>query len=310
MNEHFSVLLQESINSLNIKADGIYVDTTLGRGGHSSEILKKISNGMLYAIDQDEQAIKLSRAKLNKINSNYKLIWGNFRQLKFLLALEGIFKVDGILMDLGISSPQLDQANRGFSYRFDGPLDMRMDQKQTLTASIIVNTYPVDKIIRIFRQYGEEKFSLQIARQIEKYRKTNEINTTLKLVEIIKKSLPQKILKQSKHPAKKIFQALRIYVNDELSALKDGLQQAAELLNTNGRLVVITFHSLEEKIVKDFFRSLTISELDKIERNLPIRLNVKHDFKLITKRGILPTNEEVQKNNRSHSAKLWILERT
>ncbi|AUB31879.1 16S rRNA (cytosine(1402)-N(4))-methyltransferase RsmH [Spiroplasma floricola] len=306
--EHTSVLLNESIELLNIKNNGIYVDCTLGRAGHSAEILKKIDQGHLYAIDQDEEAIAISRKKLEIISSNFTILEGNFADIKVLLSLKGVKKVDGILYDLGVSSPQFDKAERGFSYRFDSELDMRMDQKNTkITAKDVVNSYDEKQLAEIFFKYGDEKFSWNIARKIVEQRQIKEIKTTFELVNIIKECLPQKILKQKKHPAKKVFQALRIYINNELEVLKRSLSNSLELLNPGGVIAVITFHSLEEKIIKDIFKTKTISKEDKFLSKLPVFMETKKDFELIIKRPILPQEEELEKNRRAHSAKLWAI---
>ncbi|QHX36865.1 16S rRNA (cytosine(1402)-N(4))-methyltransferase RsmH [Spiroplasma sp. BIUS-1] len=306
--EHTSVLLNESIDLLNIKSNGIYVDCTLGRAGHSAEILKKIDQGHLYAIDQDIEAIAISRKKLETISSNFTILEGNFADIKVLLSLNGIKKVDGILYDLGVSSPQFDKADRGFSYRFDSELDMRMDQKNTkLTAKEVINTYDEKQLADIFFQYGDEKFSWNIARKIVEKRKIKEIKTTFELVDIIKECLPQKVLKQKKHPAKKVFQALRIYVNNELEVLKRSLSNSLELLKPGGVIAVITFHSLEEKIIKDIFKTKTTSQEDKFLSKLPVRMEAKKDFELVVKRPVLPGEKELEENRRAHSAKLWAI---
>ncbi|MBY7704425.1 16S rRNA (cytosine(1402)-N(4))-methyltransferase RsmH [Vibrio harveyi] len=303
MQEHIPVLLKESIEYLNIKPDGVYVDCTLGRAGHSSEILKKLSDkGMLYCFDQDKQAIEKSEDKLKKIGNNFKIIESNFNNISMQLALNNVFSVDGILYDLGVSSPQFDIAERGFSYRFDGPLDMRMDRENNkLTADEIVNTYSENQIADILFRYGDELNARKIAKQIINSR---PITSTLQLVEVIKKALSQKVLKQQKHPAKKSFQALRIYVNNELNALQDSITQALELLNSKARICVITFHSLEEKIVKNSFNSVTNYKQEQILSSLPINVESNSNYRLIVKKPIKPTNEELQNNKRSHSAKL------
>ncbi|UWD35240.1 16S rRNA (cytosine(1402)-N(4))-methyltransferase RsmH [Mycoplasma cottewii] len=308
MQEHIPVLLKESIEYLNIKPDGIYVDCTLGRAGHSSEILKKLSDkGMLYCFDQDKQAIEKSEDKLKQISSNFKIIESNFSNISVQLALNNVFSVDGILYDLGVSSPQFDIAERGFSYRFDGPLDMRMDRANNkLTAHEIVNTYSETQIADILFRYGDESNARKIAKQIINSR---PINSTLQLVEVIKKALPQKVLKQQKHPAKKTFQALRIYVNNELNALQESITQALELLNKKARICVITFHSLEEKIVKNSFNSVTNYKQEQILSSLPIHVESDSNYRLIVKKPIKPTNEELENNKRSHSAKLWVIEK-
>ena len=296
---HISVLLSESIESLNIKGNGKYIDATLGYAGHSSEILRRLEKeGFLFAFDQDEEAVKFSTEKLNKINSNFKIFHTNFKNMKEYIDE----KVDGILFDLGVSSPQLDETERGFSYHNDAPLDMRMDKRQKLTAYDVVNNYNLEKLIKIFYEYGEEKYSRNIAREIIKNR---PINTTLELAEIIKSSVPEKY-RNSAHPARKVFQAIRIEVNQELEILEQSLLDAFSLLNSGGRISVITFHSLEDRIVKNVFKKLT--EEDEVSKKLPtIKTNQK--AKLITKKPIIPSEEELEKNRRSRSAKLRVIEK-
>ena len=296
---HISVLLNESIESLNIKGNGKYIDATLGYAGHSSEILRRLEKeGFLFAFDQDEEAVKFSTEKLNKINSNFKIFHTNFKNMKEYIDE----KVDGILFDLGVSSPQLDETERGFSYHNDAPLDMRMDKRQKLTAYDVVNNYNLEKLIKIFYEYGEEKYSRNIAREIIKNR---PINTTLELAEIIKSSVPEKY-RNSAHPARKVFQAIRIEVNQELEILEQSLLDAFSLLNSGGRISVITFHSLEDRIVKNVFKKLT--EEDEVSKKLPtIKTNQK--AKSITKKPIIPSEEELEKNRRSRSAKLRVIEK-
>ncbi|QVK05694.1 16S rRNA (cytosine(1402)-N(4))-methyltransferase RsmH [Mycoplasma mycoides] len=307
MDKHIPVLLKESIEYLNIKPDGIYVDCTLGRAGHSSEILKNLDQkGFLYAIDQDQIAIDQAKEKLEQINNNFLLIQGNFSNLSALLAINHVFNVDGILYDLGVSSPQIDIPSRGFSYKMDGPLDMRMDLNSTLTAHQVINTYSESQISEILFKYGEESFSKSISKKIVESR---PINSTLELVEIIKSALPQKVLKQKKHPAKKTFQALRIYINNELIALENSLKQALDLLNSKARICVITFHSLEEKIVKNIFNNSTNYYQEQLLSNLPIKANLNSKFKLVIKKPIKPSLLELEQNHRSHSAKLWVIEK-
>lgn len=257
MYEHISVLLQESIAYLNIKKDGIYVDATLGGGGHSFEILQRLDTGHLYAFDQDDYAIEKATEKLNPLDKNYTIIKSNFVNMKDKLHELGIEHVDGVLFDLGVSSYQFDIPDRGFSYKYDAPLDMRMNQSQDLTAEIIVNEYSFHEIMHLLRRYADESFAKQIARNIEKERVEKRIKTTFELVDIIKKSLPQKVLSRKGHPAKKTFQALRIAVNDELRVFEDSLYQALDLLNEDGRVVVISFHSLEDRIAKTIMREKT-----------------------------------------------------
>ena len=300
--KHYSVLLNESIEMLNIKPDGIYVDCTLGGGGHSSEILKRLSSGHLYAFDQDEDAIKLARPRLEALNKPFTIIKSNFVNLKEELENLGITKVNGIIFDLGVSSFQFDLPERGFSYRFDAPLDMRMDQSTDFSAFDIVNNYSLNDLVRIFYEYGEEKFARQIAKKIVERRATKNIETTFDLVDIIKSALPAAVLRKSGHPAKQVFQALRIEVNHELDYLKTVLNDALELLDKDGVLAVITFHSLEDRIVKLAFKDKTTLKLPK---GIPfIPEGYKVDFELINKNVIIPTSEELDENNRSHSAKL------
>ena len=304
---HESVLLNETISFLNLKEDSTIVDMTLGYGGHSSEILKRIKKGRLIAFDQDEEAISYSSKRLSAIANNFQIIDSNFVNAKEQLNKLGITKVDGILYDLGVSSPQLDEDYRGFSYRYDANLDMRMDKDNPLTAQIIVNTYSYSDLKRIFKDYGESKFASNIARNIVTKREEKEIVTTLELVEIIKNSVPYKE-RLKKHPAKQIFQALRIEVNHELDVLEKSLNDALELLNVHGRLAVITFHSLEDRIVKHKFKKVT--EIDEISKGLPnIPLDKLPDYKLITKKGITAKEEELEKNNRAHSATLRVIEK-
>ena len=298
---HISVLLNESIQQLNIKKNGVYVDCTLGGGGHSSEILKRIPNGHLYAFDQDSFAINTADEKLKKIASNYTLINENFVNIKVALEEENVYGVDGILYDLGVSSFQLDIPERGFSYRFDGPLDMRMDQTAELDAYTVVNTYDEKSLVRILFEYGEEKFARLIARKIVSEREKKPIETTLELVEIIKKALP------ASHPAKQTFQAIRIEVNHELDILKKALEDGLSLLNKNGRMVVITFHSLEDRIVKKLFKEKTTLQLPKDLPYIPEGYEI--EFKLINSKVILPSESEISNNLRSHSAKMRVIEK-
>lgn len=304
---HISVLLNESIQQLNIKKNGVYVDCTLGGGGHSSEILKRIPNGHLYAFDQDSFAINTADEKLKKIASNYTLINENFVNIKVALEEENVYGVDGILYDLGVSSFQLDIPERGFSYRFDGPLDMRMDQTAELDAYTVVNTYDEKSLVRILFEYGEEKFARLIARKIVYEREKKPIETTLELVEIIKKALPASALRNSSHPAKQTFQAIRIEVNHELDILKKALEDGLSLLNKNGRMVVITFHSLEDRIVKKLFKEKTTLQLPKDLPYIPEGYEI--EFKLINSKVILPSESEISNNLRSHSAKMRVIEK-
>ncbi len=309
--EHYSVLLKESIDGLDIKPDGIYVDCTLGGAGHSSVILSKLNeNGHLYAFDQDRIAIENAEAALATYieKGMVTLIKANFRYIKEELESRGVYGVDGILYDLGVSSPQLDQAERGFSYRYDAPLDMRMDQEQELTARVIVNEWPFAELVKIFYRYGEEKFSKQIARKIESIRETQPIETTGELVEIIKDCIPAPARRKGGHPAKRIFQALRIAVNDELSAVEDSIEDGLKMLNVGGRMSVISFQSLEDRIVKVLFK-----EASSKEETLPLLPilpeEYEADYKLVSRKPILPNEAELSENSRSQSAKLRVIER-
>jgi 16S rRNA (cytosine1402-N4)-methyltransferase len=306
MESHISVLLHETIDGLNIKKDGIYVDLTLGRAGHSSLLLSKLENGLLIGVDQDIEAINASRERLEKLNKPFKLIHSNFVNVKQILKDLDIDKVDGIMMDLGVSSPQFDDASRGFSYREDAPLDMRMNQSDTITAKTVVNTYSFNELCRVFREYGDEKFAPSIANNIIRAREKKQIETTLELVEIIKKSKPMKELSKPGHPAKQVFQALRIEVNDELNVLKKGLIDCLEVLKPNGRLAVITFHSGEDRIVKTIFNKY--SKVEGSRHDIPL-LTKESEYKLINTKVIVPTQEELERNRRSQSAKLRIIER-
>lgn len=304
MSEHITVLKEEAVDALNIKDDGIYVDATLGGGGHSSLILSKLKKGHLYSFDQDDYAISRAKEKLDTVGNNYTIIKSNFVNLKERLNELGVYHIDGILYDLGVSSFQFDMEERGFSYRLDGPLDMRMNQNQELSAKTIVNEWSVSKLIEIFYRYGEEKFAKQIAFQIDKVRHEKEISTTFELVDIIKSALPQKVLKQKGHPAKQVFQALRVAVNDELTVFEKSLLDALDMLNSDGRAVVITFQSLEDRICKSIFKEK--STLD-IPEGLPVIIKEEAPFELISRKPILPSEEELNNNNRSHSAKMRIL---
>ncbi len=303
---HKSVLLNESIENLNIKDNGIYVDATLGYAGHSSEILKRIPNGHLYAIDQDDYAIEKSRERLNTIASNYHIIKSNFSNLLEELKKLNVDRVDGILFDLGVSSVQLDFDERGFSFHKDAKLDMRMDTTKDFSAYNVVNEYEYKDLVRVLREYGEEKYASSIAKNIIKKRSAKPIETTLELVSIIKGSMPQKSMRDH-HPARKSFQAIRIEVNDELNVLKIALEQALELLNVGGRICVISFHSLEDKIVKDIFNKY--STPPKNMQKLPfIPEEYMPKYKIISK-GITASKEELEENNRARSARLRVIER-
>lgn len=305
MNEsHVSVLLKETIDGLNVRKGKTYVDLTLGRGGHSKEIIARLNFGTLIGIDQDSEAIIESKKVIASDVNKIIIIKSNFVHLETILQNLEIEKVDGILMDLGVSSPQFDEGERGFSYKYDAPLDMRMDQEeQTLTASEIVNTYSIKDLCKIFRDYGGEKFAYPIAKNIIKAR---PIKTTNELVEIIKKSKPQKELAKVGHPAKQVFQALRIETNDELNILEKTIKSALKVLNPGGRLAVITFHSGEDKIVKDIFNKKT--KIIGNRTNLPDQ-KTTIEYKLITLHPLIPNDDEVEKNHRAKSAKLRIIEK-
>ncbi|GAA6427734.1 16S rRNA (cytosine(1402)-N(4))-methyltransferase RsmH [Dielma fastidiosa] len=309
MMKHTSVLLQECIDSLVIKPNGIYVDGTLGRAGHSSEILKRIPNGHLYCFDKDQQAILESEGRLAAIGSNFTIIHAGFKNLKSELQNRGVDEIDGLLLDLGVSSPQFDEASRGFSYRYDAPLDMRMDQSQPLSAYEVVNTYEFNELMRIFYRYGEDSFAKQVARKIEQARSVKPIETTFELVDIIKSAYPAKVLNSKGHPAKKIFQAIRIEVNDELSELETVLEDALAMLKIGGRVAVISFHSLEDRIVKETF--VRMSSQPKIDKRIPLLPDQLEEapYRLVTKKPILAGEAELKENNRSHSAKLRVIER-
>ncbi len=302
---HESVLLKESIDSLNLKEDSIIVDCTLGYGGHSSEILKRIPKGFLYAFDQDIDAINYSRERLSKIGDNFLIIKSNFNNIKEELEKVGVTKVDGILYDLGVSSPQLDQGERGFSFHQDARLDMRMDKSASLDAYYVVNNYSVSDLTRIFKEYGEEKFAFPIAKKIDSERKSKNIETTLELVDVIKSAVPFKYQREH-HPARKVFQAIRIEVNHELDVFDHSLRNALTLLNVNGRICVITFHSLEDKICKNIYNE--VSKLDDAMLDLPvIPDSYLKDFKVI--KTFKPSNLELENNNRSRSSKLRVIEK-
>ena len=304
---HYSVMKNECIENLNIKEDGIYVDGTIGLAGHSSEILKRIPNGFLYGFDQDDFAVNKSTERLSKISSNFKIFRNNFCEMKEILNDNGIDNVDGILLDLGVSSPQIDNIERGFSFMNDAPLDMRMDNRNEIDASKVVNEYKLEELVDIFYTYGEEKFSKSIAKNIVQYRSTKKIETTLELVDIIKRSVPTKYFINN-HPERQIFQAIRIEVNGELKVLSSVLPDAIDLLKSGGRLCVITFHSLEDRIVKQTFKKY--SEVNEIVKGLPVIPDeYKPLIKIINNKPIVATEKEITENSRSKSAKLRIIER-
>lgn len=294
---HTSVLRQEAVDALQIDPNGVYVDATLGRGGHSLLIAQQLQNGKLYCFDLDTTAIQESRIVLQEYLDKIEFIHSNFSEMKEVIPVE----VNGILMDLGVSSPQFDDGDRGFSYRYDSRLDMRMNQQQELSAYEVVNTYSQEDLLRILYTYGEEKFAKNIVKNILANR---PVETTFQLVDIIRDSIPNKVLRQSGHPAKKTFQALRIEVNKELESLEKGLDAAIELLKIGGKLVVITFHSLEDRLVKVKFNQL--SKPEKGDRRMPILTEsvVNYDHQLVK-----VTQQEIEDNNRAHSAKMRILTR-
>lgn len=303
---HKSVLLDEVLEYLNVKESGIYVDATLGYAGHSSCILKRIKSGFLFAFDQDIDARSFSDSKLKEISSNYEIIGTNFVNMKRELNNRNIHKIDGVLFDLGVSSPQLDESERGFSYRMDAKLDMRMDKSSTISAYDIVNNYSCDELTNIFYKYGEEKFSKKIAAKIVDVRKTKPIETTFELVDIIKSVYPAKLMRD-KHPAKKVFQALRIEVNHELDVFESTLEDAISMLNVGGRICVITFHSLEDKICKDIFNKYCHIN-DALKRLPIIPDDLMPKYKIVAN-NIKPSEKELEENNRSRSAKLRVIER-
>ena len=310
MMEHQSVLLNETIAALQVKPEGIYVDGTLGRGGHSKVLAQQLTSGHLYAFDKDETAIEESREVLKDEMDRITLIHGDFRTMKEALNRLGITKVDGVMMDLGVSSPQFDDPSRGFSFRFDARLDMSMDQSQSKDAWQVVNTYSEQELTRILHTYGEERYASSIARMIVKERAEHPVDTTLQLVDIIRRALPAREVNRKGHPAKKTFQALRIEVNGELEALQQGLSEAADLLALHGRLAVITFQSLEDRIVKDYFRDLT--SVPYVAPKLPIPESEieQASFALVTRKPVTADEEEMNENHRAHSAKLRAIERT
>ena len=305
---HNPVLLRECIEALDIKPDGIYVDGTLGRAGHSTEIAKKLKNGRLISIDRDMVAIEAAQKKMADFKDKVTFVHNDFRNLKQILNDLQIDKIDGILLDLGVSSPQLDDASRGFSYMADAPLDMRMDRSANLSAYDVINGYDEASLRRIFFEYGEERYSGRIAANIVKAREERPIETTLELVDIIKGAMPAAALREKQHPAKRCFQAIRIAVNDELGALSQVLEDAIDCLNEEGRIAIITFHSLEDRIVKKSYNeqvnpcicppSFPVCTCGRVAK-----------LKLINRKPILPTEQEIEQNPRARSAKLRVAER-
>ncbi|MDC0825102.1 16S rRNA (cytosine(1402)-N(4))-methyltransferase RsmH [Lactococcus petauri] len=307
--KHDTVMLHETVDMLEVKPDGIYVDATLGGAGHSEYLLSKLTTGHLYAFDQDDTAHENAKVRLKAALAENKvtLIKSNFRYLRSSLADLGVTKIDGILYDLGVSSPQFDDSQRGFSYKKEARLDMRMDQSQALSAYEVVNDYPYEDLVRIFYRYGEEKFSKQIARKIEQARKLQPIEMTTELADIIKSALPQKELKKKGHPAKRIFQAIRIEVNDELGVAEESIEEAIDLLNVSGRISVITFHSLEDRLTKTIFKEYSTVDVPKGLPMIPKDMEAK--LKLVNRKPVLASEEELAFNNRAHSAKLRVAEK-
>ncbi|MCP8616611.1 16S rRNA (cytosine(1402)-N(4))-methyltransferase RsmH [Salirhabdus salicampi] len=309
MFEHYSVLKEEVIEGLQIKADGTYVDCTLGGAGHSEEIAKRLNeHGKLIAFDQDLQALQHAKERLKAYEDRCIFVHANFRQLKEKLSELNITDVDGVLFDLGVSSPQLDQKERGFSYQQNAPLDMRMNQTESFTAYDLVNDWPYEKLVKIFFTYGEEKFSKQVARKIEQRRAEKPIETTDELVDIIKEGIPAAARRKGGHPAKRIFQAIRIAVNDELNVFRDALHQAAEVTSIGGRIAVITFHSLEDRICKQSMKKWTTPP--PVPKEIPVLPDeISPPFTLVSRKPIQPSQQELDENRRSRSAKLRIVEK-
>ncbi|WP_057510995.1 16S rRNA (cytosine(1402)-N(4))-methyltransferase RsmH [Staphylococcus simulans] len=308
MFHHVSVMLKETIDELNIKEDGVYVDCTLGGAGHALYLLNQLNDkGHLIAIDQDMAAIENAKEVLKDHLDRVTFVHSNFREINQILDDLNIDKVDGIYYDLGVSSPQLDVPERGFSYHQDARLDMRMDQTQPLSAYEVVNDWPYESLVRIFYRYGEEKFSKQIARRIEKTREHEPIETTLQLVDVIKEGIPAKARRKGGHPAKRVFQAIRIAVNDELKAFEDSLEQAIERVKVHGRISVITFHSLEDRLCKQIFQEY--EKGPEVPRGLPI---IPEEYtpklKRVNRKPITATDDDLAENNRARSAKLRVAE--
>ena len=306
--KHYSVLLNECIEALNIRPDGIYVDGTLGMGGHSEQIAKRLTTGRLIAIDRDEMALGRARERLAPYADRITFVHGNFRDLPQLLADAGVTGADGMLFDLGVSSPQLDNPERGFSYMADAPLDMRMDRSEGITAWFIVNKWPEEKLKRILYDFGEERYAPRIAQAIVRRRETAPIDTTLELVDVIRSAMPAAALREKQHPAKRSFQAIRIAVNDELGSISELLDHAVDLLNPGGRLAVISFHSLEDRIVKNAIASREHGCT--CPREFPVcTCGFVQTLRSVTRKPILPSPQELEENPRSRSAKLRVAER-
>lgn len=310
MFNHFSVLEEDVLQGMSIKPTGTYVDCTVGGGGHAERIVSCLNDaGLLIAFDQDPESLKAAEKRLQLYRDRILFIQANFRELETQLANHSITHVDGLLFDLGVSSPQLDRGERGFSYQHEAKLDMRMNQSQELNAYKIVNEWSYSQLVKILFSYGEEKFSKQIARRIENDRTENPIETTYQLVDIIKEAIPAPARRKGGHPAKRVFQALRIAVNDELAAFSDALHQAARSVDINGRIAVITFHSLEDRLCKQAFKKWSTAK--SVPRNLPV-IPADHQppFKLVNKKPIVPSDDEIEENRRSRSAKLRFAEKT
>ena len=307
---HITVLLNEAIDNLAVKPEGTYADGTLGGGGHTQLLASHLTSGQVFAFDQDQTAIEYNQEHLATEIAEGKvvLVQANFRELAAELGELGVQELDGMVYDLGVSSPQFDDGQRGFSYNYDAPLDMRMNQNQALSAREVVNEWSFNDLVRILSRYGEEKFAKSIARAIEKQRAEQPIETTFELVEVIKSAIPMKARRTGGHPAKKSFQAIRIAVNDELGAVEDSLTQALDMLKVGGRISVITFHSLEDRLVKTMFKERT--SLPELPAGLPvIPEEMEAKYRLVTRKPILPSAEEMENNHRAHSAKLRVIER-
>lgn len=306
---HVSVLLNECIENLKIKPDGVYVDCTMGGAGHSKEIVKKLSDkGLFIGFDQDKNAINTAKERLSEYESRVKFVHSNFENIKEELEKIGVYKIDGVLADLGVSSHQLDEAERGFSYMQDAPLDMRMDVRCEFSAYDVVNTYTEDELTKIIKDYGEDNWAKRIAKFIVEERVNKPIETTGELVDIIKKAIPKKARIDGPHPAKRTFQAIRIEVNNELGVITKMINDASSIMNEGGRICIITFHSLEDRIVKNAFKYLASDCI--CPQHLPIcQCNKESEVKIITRKPILPSNEEIEVNPRSRSAKLRVAEK-
>ncbi|UWD50130.1 16S rRNA (cytosine(1402)-N(4))-methyltransferase RsmH [Clostridioides difficile] len=306
---HVSVLLNECIENLKIKPDGVYVDCTMGGAGHSKEIVKKLSDkGLFIGFDQDKNAINTARERLSEYESRVKFVHSNFENIKEELEKIGVYKIDGVLADLGVSSHQLDEAERGFSYMQDAPLDMRMDVRCEFSAYDVVNTYTEDELAKIIKDYGEDNWAKRIAKFIVEERVNKSIETTGELVDIIKKAIPKKARIDGPHPAKRTFQAIRIEVNNELGVITNMINDASSIMNEGGRICIITFHSLEDRIVKNAFKYLASDCI--CPQHLPIcQCDKESEVKIITRKPILPSDEEIEVNPRSRSAKLRVAEK-